>query len=99
MCSLIKVLATLTSESRIFFLTFPKRWVGRVMGNEALSWDGLTENWPLLWRYGGIFNFIFFLCNMSSMSNLLSATTKLLSSKRSKKPQQQVISLSYMEPV
>ena len=82
-----------------FFKLFQKKWVGWAMGNKALNWDGLTENWPLLWRYGGIFKFIFFLCNISSMSNPLSATTKLLSSKRSNKPQQQVISLSDMEPV
>ena len=42
MCLLIKVLASLTSESRIFFFTFPKNWVGRAMRNEALNWDGLT---------------------------------------------------------
>ena len=24
------------------FFTFPKKWVGRAMGNEALNWDGLT---------------------------------------------------------
>ena len=43
MCLLIKVLASLTSESRIFFFTFPKKWVGRAMGNEASNWDGLRE--------------------------------------------------------
>ena len=30
-----------TSDSRIFFI-FPKKWVGRRLGNEALNWDGLT---------------------------------------------------------
>ena len=30
-----------TSDSEFFFLTFPKKWVGRAMGNEALNWDGL----------------------------------------------------------
>ena len=44
MCLLIKVLASLTSESRIFFFTFPKKWVGRAMGNEALNSDGLNNN-------------------------------------------------------
>ena len=24
-----------------FFFTFPKKWVGRAMGDEALNWDGL----------------------------------------------------------
>ena len=44
MCLLIKVLASLTSESRIFFFfTFPKKWVGRAMGNEALNRYGLRK--------------------------------------------------------
>ena len=44
MCLLIKVLASLTSESRIFFFfTFPKKRGVRAMGNEALNWDGLRE--------------------------------------------------------
>ena len=25
------------------FFTFPKKWVGRAMGNEALNWDGLIK--------------------------------------------------------
>ena len=37
----IKVLASLTSESGIFFFTFRKRWVGRAMGNETFYRDGL----------------------------------------------------------
>ena len=33
-----------TSDSGIFFyFTFPKKWVGRAMGNEALNWDGLFK--------------------------------------------------------
>ena len=44
MCLLIKVLASLPSESRVFFFfTFPKKWVVWAMGNEALNWDGLRE--------------------------------------------------------
>ena len=27
-----------------FAFTFPKRWVSRAMGNEALHWDGPGEN-------------------------------------------------------
>ena len=27
----------------IFFFTFRKKWVGRAMGNEPLSWDGLRD--------------------------------------------------------
>ena len=46
MCLLIKVLASLTNESRIFFFTFPKKWVGRAMGNKALNWDGLDKKPP-----------------------------------------------------
>ena len=33
-----------TSDSGIsffFFFTFPKKCIGRAMGNEALNWDGL----------------------------------------------------------
>ena len=35
-----------TRDSGIFFffLTFPKQWVGRAMGNEALNWDGLCDS-------------------------------------------------------
>lgn len=39
----MKVIASLTSESEIFFFfTFLKNWVGRVMGNEIFYWDGLN---------------------------------------------------------
>ena len=31
-----------TSDSDFFFFTFPKKWVGRVMGNETFYGDGLT---------------------------------------------------------
>ena len=40
----IKVLASLQVILEFvlfFFFTFPNKWVGRVMGNEALNWDGL----------------------------------------------------------
>ena len=43
---LIKVLASLTSESEIFlnfFSTFQKKWVGRAMGNETFYWNGLND--------------------------------------------------------
>ena len=40
MCLSIKVLASLQAILE-FFLTFPKKWVGRAMGNEALNWDDL----------------------------------------------------------
>lgn len=31
----------LKTMQELFFFTFPKKWVGRAMGNEALNWDGL----------------------------------------------------------
>ena len=37
---LIKILASLTSESGIFFFIFGKKWVGQAMGNETFYWDG-----------------------------------------------------------
>ena len=37
---LIKILASLTSESGIFFFIFRKKWVGWAMGNETFYWDG-----------------------------------------------------------
>ena len=27
----------------LFFFTFPKNWIGRVIGNETFYWDGLTN--------------------------------------------------------
>jgi len=42
---LIKVLASLQVILEFFFFfTFPKKWIGRAMGNEALNWDGLMRN-------------------------------------------------------
>ena len=40
----IKVLACLQAilEFFFFFLTFPKKWVGRAMGNETCYGDGLS---------------------------------------------------------
>ncbi len=40
----IEVLASLTSESGIFFFPFSKKMVGRAMGNETFYWDGLKKN-------------------------------------------------------
>ena len=37
----IQVLASLQVILEFFFFTFPNKWVGRAMGNEALNWDGL----------------------------------------------------------
>ena len=43
----VLVLASLTSffdytlVNLVFFFTFRKKWVGRVMGNETFYWDGL----------------------------------------------------------
>ena len=31
-----------TSDSGIFFFTFPKKWVGRAMGTETFYWNGLS---------------------------------------------------------
>ena len=31
-----------TSDSGIFFFTFPKKWVGRAMGNKTFYGDGLS---------------------------------------------------------
>ena len=31
-----------TSDSEFFFFTFPKKWVGRAMGNETFYGDGFT---------------------------------------------------------
>ena len=35
-----------TSDSGIFYFyfTFPKKWVGRAMRNEALNWDDLKKD-------------------------------------------------------
>ena len=33
-----------TSDSALFFFTFPKTWVGRAMGNETFYEDGLNES-------------------------------------------------------
>ena len=33
-----------TSDSGIFYFTFPKKWVGRAMRNEALNWDDLKKH-------------------------------------------------------
>ena len=41
----LKVLASLqVILDFFFFFTFPKKWVGRAVGNKALNWDGLTES-------------------------------------------------------
>ena len=43
---LIKVLASLTTESGIFlsfFFTFRKKWVGQAMGNETFYWNGRND--------------------------------------------------------
>ena len=42
MCLYIKVLASLTSESEISFLGVVGGGGGRLMGNKAFYWDGLT---------------------------------------------------------
>ena len=34
----------------IFFLTFPKQWVGRAMGNETFYGDGLTARTVSCWK-------------------------------------------------
>ena len=36
-----RVLASLTSESGMFFSYFSKKWVGQAMGNETFYWYGL----------------------------------------------------------
>ena len=42
-CMMYEIISTcfFTSDSDFFFFTFPKKWVGRAMGNETFYGDGL----------------------------------------------------------
>ena len=44
MCFKIKVLASLQVILEFSFFTFPKKWVGRAMGNKTFYGDGLTKD-------------------------------------------------------